>query len=96
MWSSHRARAVESAHERRSWRSLSLSEYPLQDTRCEKAQNKLYCGGLCSFSDHFSENLTWMKVNEVVPLHTVEGLWVSGGVNPLVLTSVGVVRAVGG
>ena len=30
MWSSHRARAVESAHERRSCRSLSLSEYPLQ------------------------------------------------------------------
>ena len=34
-----------------------------------------------------SENLTWMKVNKVVSLHTVEGLWVSGGVNPLVLSS---------
>ena len=37
-----------------------------------------------------------MKVNKFVFLHTVEGLLVSGGVNPLVLTSVDVVRAVVG
>jgi hypothetical protein len=43
------------------------------------------CVGLCPFL-HVSEHLTWVKVNKIVTLRANEGVWVSGGVNPLVLS----------
>jgi hypothetical protein len=65
--------------------SLWLNEYLLQATHCANSQSKIYCEGLYPVLRNFSEHLTCVKVNNIGSLHAIEGVWVSRGVNPLIL-----------